>query len=98
MKPQEISAPPGSVIGLDAGEAVRADLYGRRAADLARLLALGLPVPPGVALSFACVADLAAGGPMPELPQHSRPAPSSPCAPAPRNAPGAAPAPCSTSA
>ena len=42
--------------------------YGRRAADLARLTALGLPVPPGVALSFDCVADLAAGGPMPTLP------------------------------
>ncbi len=61
--------PPGSVIGLDAGEAVRADRYGRRAADLARLTALGLPVPPGIALSFACVADLAAGGPMPDLPR-----------------------------
>ena len=42
--------------------------YGRRAADLARLTALGLPVPPGIALSFDCVAALAAGGPMPDLP------------------------------
>ncbi|WP_297976101.1 putative PEP-binding protein, partial [uncultured Amaricoccus sp.] len=69
MKPQEIlRAPRGSVIGLDAGDAVRVNVYGRRAADLARLTALGLPVPPGIALSFGCVADLAAGGPMPELP------------------------------
>ena len=69
MKPQEIIRTlPGAVVGLDAGDAVRADRYGRRAADLARLTALGLPVPPGVALSFACVAALAAGGPMPGLP------------------------------
>ncbi len=66
--PGIIRAPSGFVIGLDAGEAVRVDRYGRRAADLARLTALGLPVPPGVALSFACVSALAAGGPMPELP------------------------------
>ena len=69
MKPQEIiSAPPGTVIALDAGTEVRRETYGRRAADLARLTALGLPVPPGVALSFAGVAALAAGGPMPEMP------------------------------
>ncbi|HVH02016.1 MAG TPA: putative PEP-binding protein [Amaricoccus sp.] len=69
MKPQEIiSAPPGTVIALDAGTEVRREIYGRRAADLARLTALGLPVPPGVALSFAGVAALAAGGPMPEMP------------------------------
>jgi pyruvate,orthophosphate dikinase len=69
MKTQEIIRDPrDAVIGLDAGEAVRAAAYGRRAAELARLAALGLPVPPGVALSFDCVRDLAAGGPMPELP------------------------------
>jgi pyruvate,orthophosphate dikinase len=69
MKPLEIiPALPGAVVRLDAGEAVRAERYGRRAADLARLLALGLPVPEGVALSFACVSALAAGGPMPDIP------------------------------
>ena len=69
MKPQEITpAPLDSVIGLDAGEAVQAGAHGRRAADLARLTVLGLPVPPGIALSFDCVAALPAGGPMPGLP------------------------------
>jgi pyruvate,orthophosphate dikinase len=69
MKPQEIMlVPPGAVVGLEAGETVRAESYGRKAADLARLAALGLPVPEGVALSFECVSSLAAGGPMPELP------------------------------
>jgi pyruvate,orthophosphate dikinase len=69
MKPQEIArAPLDAVIGLDAGEAVRDTIYGRRAAKLARLTALGLPVPPGVALSFDCVRALADGGPMPDLP------------------------------
>lgn len=69
MKPQEIIlGPPDAVAGLDAGDAVRPEIYGRKAADLARLTALGLPVPAGVALSFDCVASLAAGGPMPELP------------------------------
>ena len=67
MKPQEIMVvPPGAVAGLEGGEAVRAESFGRKAADLARLTALGLPVPAGVALSFDCVASLAAGGPMPE--------------------------------
>jgi pyruvate,orthophosphate dikinase len=69
MKPQEIIRDPrDAAIGLDAGEAVRVAAYGRRAGDLARLSALGLPVPPGAALSFDCVRALAAGGPMPELP------------------------------
>ena len=69
MKPQEITRDPlDAVIALDAGEAVRVGTYGRRAAKLARLAALGLPVPPGVALSFDCVAALAAGAPMPPVP------------------------------
>ena len=59
--------PPGAVAGLDAGAAVCAESFGRKAAVLARLTALGLPVPAGVALSFDCVASFAAGGPMPEL-------------------------------
>ena len=63
MKPEEIIRDPrDAVIALDAGAAVRASAYGRRAATLARLAALGLPVPPGVALSFECVDGLAAGG------------------------------------
>ncbi len=69
MKPQEIlRAPLDAVVGLDAGDLVGVETFGRRAADLARLTALGLPVPPGVALSFDCVGALAAGGPMPDLP------------------------------
>ena len=69
MKPGDpIRDPRDAVIGLDAGDAVRPEAYGRRAADLARLTALGLPVPPGVALSFDCVAALADGGPMPVVP------------------------------
>jgi pyruvate,orthophosphate dikinase len=69
MKPQEIIREPhDAFVGLDAGEAVGAAAHGRRAATLARLTALGLPVPPGVALSFATVAALAGGGPMPALP------------------------------
>jgi pyruvate,orthophosphate dikinase len=69
MKPQELApAPTDAVIRLDAGDAVAAATYGRRAAKLARLTALGLPVPAGVALSFACVRALAEGGPMPALP------------------------------
>ena len=69
MKPGDaLRDPRDAVIGLDAGDAVRPEAYGRRAADLARLTALGLPVPPGVALSFACTAALADGGPMPVVP------------------------------
>ena len=69
MKPEEILRDPhDAVIGLDAGEAVRASAYGRRAMTLARLASLGLPVPEGAALSFECVDELAAGGALPKLP------------------------------
>ena len=69
MKPQEITRDPlDAVIPLDAGEAVSPASYGRRAAKLARLAALGLPVPPGVAISFGAVAALADGGTLPDLP------------------------------
>jgi pyruvate,orthophosphate dikinase len=69
MKPQEtIHDPRDPVVALDAGDAVRAETHGRRAATLARLTALGLPVPPGVAIAFPTVAALADGGPMPALP------------------------------
>jgi pyruvate,orthophosphate dikinase len=69
MKPQEIIRDPvDPVIALESGERVRASAYGRRAAKLARLATLGLPVPPGVALSFGCVTALGAGAPMPPLP------------------------------
>jgi pyruvate,orthophosphate dikinase len=69
MKPQDISpAPLDAVISLGAGDRVGAAAYGRRAFKLARLGRLGLPVPPGVALSFDCVRELADGGPMPALP------------------------------
>ena len=73
MKPGEgIRDPRDAVIALDDGDAVRPEAYGRRAADLARLTALGLPVPPGVALSFDCTAALAEGGPMPVVPLPDR--------------------------
>ena len=55
------------VIDLAAGDAVGADRFGRRAAKLARLTALGLPVPPGVALSFDCVRRFADTGRLPEI-------------------------------
>ena len=100
MKPQEITpAPLEPSIGLDAGERRRASTaYGRRAADLARLTALGLPVPPGIALSFDCVARSPPAARCPSCRSASPPASSSRCAAAPRSATGAAPAPCSTSA
>ena len=60
--------------------------YGRRAAELARLTALGLPVPPGVALSFDCVAALAAGGPMPDAAARPRARPAAGAALQPRGA------------
>ena len=69
MKPQDIARlPPDAVISLDAGRRVRASVHGARATRLAEMMALGLPVPPGAALSFECVRALAEGGPMPELP------------------------------
>ncbi|MFQ8430343.1 putative PEP-binding protein [Amaricoccus sp. W119] len=74
MKPQEITQlATDAVVSLDAGEAVRAEVHGSRAHMLARLTALGLPVPPGVALSFDCVRQLSEGGPMPELPTTAAP-------------------------
>ncbi|MFO1106913.1 MAG: putative PEP-binding protein [Amaricoccus sp.] len=68
MKPQEIvRARPDAAIGLDAGALVRPSLYGARAAELAELVGIGLPVPAGMALSFDCVRALANGMPMPAL-------------------------------
>jgi pyruvate,orthophosphate dikinase len=69
MKPQEI-APEAfdAVVPLDAGPMVLPQVYGARAAKLARLSALGLPVPAGVVLSFDCVRAIAAGDDLPELP------------------------------
>ncbi|MCB1354640.1 MAG: pyruvate, phosphate dikinase [Rhodobacteraceae bacterium] len=69
MKPQEIIRDPNDgVVSLDAGGAVRETAFGRRAWKLARLMSLGLPIPPGFALSFECVRELAGAGPMPDLP------------------------------
>ena len=69
MKPEDIApAPSDAVIALDAGAAVREAVFGRRAFKLARLTGLGLPVLPGVVLSFDCARSLASGGPMPTLP------------------------------
>ncbi|MBP7000139.1 putative PEP-binding protein [Amaricoccus sp.] len=69
MKPLDIApAPLDAVVSLDAGDKVRDTIYGRRAHKLARMRALGLPVLPGLALSFDCVRELAEGGPMPALP------------------------------
>ncbi len=66
---QKLDATALPVIGLDAGEAVSPGYYGRRAAMLARLQALGLPVPDGFALSFETVNNLAQGGSLPPLPE-----------------------------
>jgi pyruvate,orthophosphate dikinase len=69
MKPQDLApARPDAVVSLGAGRLVRDTAFGRRAYKLARLTELGLPVLPGIALSFDCVRDLAEGGPMPALP------------------------------
>jgi len=69
MKPQELTRDRhDTAIPLDAGDRVRPETFGRRAYKLARLTSLGLPVPPGWALSATTVAALAEGGPMPELP------------------------------
>ena len=69
MKAQEIIRDPNeAVIGLDAGDALRDAVFGRRAWKLAQLTALGLPVPAGFALSFGCVREIGAGGAMPALP------------------------------
>ncbi|MBP7240813.1 putative PEP-binding protein [Amaricoccus sp.] len=69
MKPLDITpAPLDAVVSLDAGDRVRDAIHGRRAHKLARLRGLGLPVMPGLALSFDCVRELAEGGPMPALP------------------------------
>ncbi len=69
MKRQEIVRDPReAAASLDGGDAVRAEVFGQRASRLARLRALGLPVPPGTALSFHSVRALAADGAMPALP------------------------------
>ncbi len=69
MKPEDIIRNPReAVISLDGGEAVRVEVFGRRANTLARLTAFGLPVPPGTALSFDLVRGLGNGGAMPDLP------------------------------
>jgi pyruvate, orthophosphate dikinase len=70
MKTRDIIRGPeeGAAVPLHGGEAVRDNVFGRRAWKLARLSALGLPVPPGVALSFDAVRPLADGGAMPPLP------------------------------
>lgn len=59
MKAQDFIADPReAAVSLAAGAAVRGEIYGARAMRLARLIGLGLPVPPGYALSFACVQAL----------------------------------------
>ena len=69
MKNEDVKAAPAlAFVSLDAGEAVKASVFGRRAWKLARLTTLGLPVPPGMALSFESVRRMAQGGPVPDLP------------------------------
>ena len=68
MKPQDIRRDPqDAVTALDGREPVRVECFGRRAAMLARLAGVGLPVPSGVALSFESVRGLGAGAAMPDL-------------------------------
>jgi pyruvate, orthophosphate dikinase len=74
MKPLDLPLrETGAVVSLDAGDAVAPARYGARAVRLARLIALGIPVPPGAALSFDCVRALAEGGPVPDLGDLLRP-------------------------
>ena len=74
MKAQDfIGDPQEAAVSLGAGLAVRDTVYGARAMRLARVLGLGLPVPPGYALSFAAVRALSEGAALPELPGLIRP-------------------------
>ena len=74
MKAQDfIGDPQEAAVSLGAGAAVRDVVYGARAMRLARVLALGLPVPAGHALSFAAVRALAEGAALPDLPGLLRP-------------------------
>lgn len=69
MKAQDfIGDPREAVVSLAAGAAVRDTVYGARAMRLARIIRLGLKVPPGYALSFTCVRALAEGEALPDLP------------------------------
>jgi pyruvate, orthophosphate dikinase len=65
MKTQAIEA-TGAVMPLDGTRKVPPELFGARAEKLARLSAIGLPVPAAVALSVEAVRALAAGGAPPQ--------------------------------
>ncbi len=56
------------VARLDGSMAVPVEVFGRRAAKLARLAGLGLPTPEGAALSFDCVRAIGRGAALPPLP------------------------------
>ncbi len=58
-----------AVVGFDDAQ-VRPERHGARAAKLARLVGLGLPVPPGLALSFHAVPRFAASGAAPAVPDN----------------------------
>ena len=60
------------LVGL-ADPALTSDRAGARAARLGRMVSLGLPVPPGVALDFGVVRDIACGGSIPDVPDELGP-------------------------
>ena len=64
--------PAVGLIGL-ADPALTSDRAGARAARLGRMIALGLPVPPGVALDFGAVREVARGGRIPKVPEELGP-------------------------
>ncbi|MEM9640921.1 MAG: pyruvate, phosphate dikinase [Pseudomonadota bacterium] len=67
MDDRMIDMPRAGWLLLDSA-ADQSDVVGQRAERLGRMIRLGLPVPPGIALSFETVAGLAEGERSPELP------------------------------
>src|SRR5215207_9077251 len=66
MSPQHPTAAARALVGLAEEQATDAGLAGHKAANLARLSALGFPVPPGVVLSTDAVDRIRALGTVPE--------------------------------
>ena len=65
-EPSASNAAAGAVFGIGDEGATDAGLAGYKVANLARLIALGFPVPPGVVLSTEVVDRIRALGMVPE--------------------------------